>query len=162
MQLRLCCQSDTWAEFELCLTIGVALFFRLVWIERMSLASVLKTARSGMAAAVTSVEAVSHNLANSRTNGYKAIRPVFAEQPAWTRGTLQIGTGVQVTGFTTDNSPGPLVATSDGVIELSNTDIGEEIISLILAEDQFKANTVVFDAAAGMLDVLLDLRRRAN
>jgi len=121
----------------------------------MSLASVLNTARSGMAAAVTSMEAVSHNLANSRTNGYKAIRPVFAELPASTQGSLQVGTGVRVSGLTTDNSPGPLVADGDGLIELSNTDIGEEIVELVLAEDQFMANAVV-------LDVLLDLRRRPH
>ena len=126
----------------------------------MSLASVLQTAHSGMAAAVTSVEAVSHNLANLRTNRYKAIRPVFAEQPAASRGTLQIGTGVQVTGFTTDNSQGPLVTTSDGVVELSNTDVGEEIVEMIMAKNQFMANANVFDTATGMLDVLLNLGRR--
>ncbi len=130
----------------------------------MSLASVLQTAHSGMAAAITSVEAVSHNLANSRTNGYKAIRPVFAEQQpssrATSRGTLQIGTGVQVTGFTTDHSQGPLVATPDGVVELSNTDVGEEIIELIMAEDLFQANAIVFNTATEMLDVMLNLGRR--
>jgi flagellar basal body rod protein FlgC len=124
----------------------------------MSLASVLNTARSGMSAAVTSVEAVSHNLANSRTNGYKAVHPVFAEQRA-TGGTLQIGTGVEVTGIAVDNSPGPLVATSDGVVELSNTDIGTEMVNLILAKDQFMSNATVFDTAAGMLDVLFNLQR---
>ena len=128
----------------------------------MSLASVLQTAHSGMSAAITSVEAVSQNLANSRTNGYKAIRPVFAEQLPSSRGTSQIGTGVQVTGFTTDNSQGPVVATSDGVVELSNTDIGEEIVELILAEVHFKASANVFDTATEMLDVLLNLGRRNN
>ena len=128
----------------------------------MSLASVLQTAHSGMAAAVTSVEAVSHNLANSRTNGYKAIRPVFADQTASSGGRLQIGTGVQVTGFTTDHSQGPLVTTSDGVVELSNTDVGEEIIELIMAEDQFQANAIVFNTATEMLDVMLNLGRRSS
>lgn len=130
----------------------------------MSLASVLQTAHSGMSAAITSVEAVSHNLANSRTNGYKAIRPVFAEQTpssrATSRSTLQIGTGVRVTGFTTDHSQGPLATTSDGAVELSNTDVGEEIIELIMAENQFQANANVFDTATEMLDVLLNLGRR--
>ncbi len=128
----------------------------------MSLASVLQTAHSGMAAAITSVEAVSHNLANSRTNGYKALRPVFAEQLPSSRGTSQIGTGVQVTGFTTDDSQGPLATTSDGAVELSNTDVGEEIVELIMAENQFMANAIVFDTATEMLDVLLNLGRRNN
>ncbi len=126
----------------------------------MSLASVLQTAHSGMTAAITSVEAVSHNLANSRTNGYKAIRPVFAEQQPSSRSTLQIGTGVQVTGFTTDNSQGPLVTTSDGVVELSNTDVGEEIVELIMAENHFQANAIVFNTATEMLEVMLNLGRR--
>ncbi len=126
----------------------------------MSLASVLQTAHSGMAAAITSVEAVSHNLANSRTNGYKALRPVLADQTASSGGRLQIGTGVQVTGFTTDNSQGPLVTTSDGVVELSNTDIGVEIVELIMAENQFMASANVFNTATEMLDVLLNLGRR--
>ncbi len=128
----------------------------------MSLASVLQTAHSGMAAAITSVEAVSHNLANSRTNGYKAIRPVFAEQTPSSRSTLQIGTGVQVTGFTTDHSQGPLVTTSDGAVELSNTDVGQEIVELIMAEDQFQANAIVFNTATEMLDVMLNLGRRRS
>ncbi len=128
----------------------------------MSLASVLQTAHSGMAAAITSVEAVSHNLANSRTNRYKAIRPVFAEQTPSSRGTLQIGTGVQVTGFTTDHSQGPLVATSDGAVELSNTDVGAEIVELIMAENQFQASAIVFNTATEMLEVLLNLGRRRS
>jgi flagellar basal-body rod protein FlgC len=118
----------------------------------MSLASVLHTALSGMSAATVSLEAVSHNLANARTDGYKAIRPVFAEQV--------FGMGVTVTGFTTDNSPGPLVPDGDGVVELSNVDYGEELVELILAEDHFQANAVVFDTAGDMLDVLLGLGRR--
>lgn len=126
----------------------------------MSLASVLSTAQSGMSAAVVSVEAASHNLANSRTNGYKTLRPLFAELPAWSQGSLQIGTGVQVIGFAINNSPGPLVASGAGVVEMSNTDIGSEIIELILAEDQFLANTVVLDTAGDMLDVLLTVGRR--
>ncbi len=128
----------------------------------MSLASVLQTAHSGMAAAITSVEAVSHNLANSRTNGYKTLRPVLAEQTASSGGRLQIGTGVQVTGFTTDHSQGPLVPTSDGAVELSNTDVGAEIIELIMAEDQFQANAIVFDTATEMLEVMLNLGRRRS
>lgn len=139
---------------------GVALVFRHAWIQHMSLGSVLQTARSGMNAAISSVEAASHNLANSRTNGFKAVRPVFAEQKPSSRGESQIGTGVRVTGIATDNSPGPLVDTPDGVIELSNTDIGEEIIELIMAEVHFKANANVANTATGLLDELLSLGRR--
>jgi flagellar hook protein FlgE len=131
----------------------------------MSLASVLQTALSGMSAASVSVETVSHNLANMRTNGFKASRPIFATQSPATHTSdgnpLQVGTGVQVVGFAVDNSQGPLVADPDGegVIELSNTDVGEELVELILAENQFAANAVVFGTANSLLDELIHVSR---
>lgn len=118
----------------------------------MSLASVLHTSLSGMYAATVSVEAVSHNLANSQTDGYKSIRPTFGEQPS-------LG-GVRVTGFVTDYSPGPLVVEGDETVEQSNVDVGAELVELIMAEDQFQANAVVFDTAGDMLDALMGLGRR--
>ncbi|MGI9456582.1 MAG: flagellar basal body rod C-terminal domain-containing protein [Aeoliella sp.] len=125
----------------------------------MSLSSVLQTARTGIVAAITSVDAVSHNVANSRTNGYKAIRPVLAEQsPSGDK--LQIGSGVRVDGFTTDNTQGAAVATSEGTVELSNTDISNEIVELIMARTQFSANAAVFNTGSQMLDELLSLGRR--
>ena len=125
----------------------------------MSLSSVLQTARTGMVAAITSVDAVSHNVANSRTNGYKAIRPVLAEQsPSGDK--LQIGSGVRVAGFTTDYSQGAAVATAEGTVELSNTDIGNETIELLMAKTLFSANAAVFNTGSQMLDELLGLGRR--
>lgn len=125
----------------------------------MTLASTLQTARSGMTAAITSVEAASHNLANSRTNGYKSVRPAFTEQEP-SGSSLQIGTGVQVTGIAVDKSPGSVVVQPDGsTVELSDTDIGSEMIELIMAEDHFRASANVLDTAADMLDLLLNLRR---
>ena len=135
----------------------------------MSLGSVLQTAHSGMSAAAVAVDTVSHNLANSRTNGYKASRPVYATQATSSHGggnPLQIGMGVQVTGFVTDNSQGPLVVSpgengesADGITELSNTDVGVELVELILAEEQFLANASVFDTADDLLVDLIHLRR---
>ena len=125
----------------------------------MSLSSVLQTARTGMVAAITSVGAVSHNVANSRTNGYKAIRPVLVEQsPSGDR--VQIGSGVRVAGFTTDNTQGAAVATPEGTVELSNTDISKETLELIMAKTQFSANAAVFNTGSQMLDELLSLGRR--
>ena len=127
----------------------------------MSLSSVLQTALSGMTAAVTSIDAVSHNLANSRTDGYKSVRPTFAEQTPTQRGSSQIGTGVRQTGIAVDNSPGPLVTEPDGsTVELSNVDIGTEMVNMITAKTQFKANANVFNGSSNMLDVLLSLGRR--
>lgn len=136
----------------------------------MSLSSVLQTARSGMSAATVAVDAVSQNIANSQTNGYKAIRPVYATQATSSRGSgnpLNIGLGVQVAGFVTDNSQGSFVVSpsADGgesdvdLIELSNTDVGEELIELILASELFSANANVFETADDLLDELIHLRR---
>ncbi len=47
----------------------------------MSLGSVIQTAVSGMLAATTSVRVTSNNVANVRTLGFKASRPLFATQP---------------------------------------------------------------------------------
>jgi len=142
----------------------------------MSLASVFQTARSGMSAATAMVDAVSHNLANSRTNGYKASRPVYATQGTSSHGresSLRVGMGVQVVGFVTDYSQGPLVVSraeagwgdegeswvGDGLVELSNTDVGESLVDLILASEQFLANANVLDTAGGLLDELVYLGR---
>jgi len=138
--------------------------------DSMSLASVLQTAHSGMSAASVAVDTVSHNLANSLTNGYKASRPVYATQATSSQGgghPLAIGMGVQVAGFVTDNSEGPLVVSStadggesvDGLTELSNTDVGENLVELILASEQFLASASVFDAADDLLTDLIHLRR---
>jgi len=82
---------------------------------------VLQTALSGIAAAETSVAVVANNLANARTPGYKATRPVFATGQPQTQShgaaadgsggginPVQVGTGVTVAGMSTDLSQGPI------------------------------------------------------
>jgi flagellar hook protein FlgE len=46
-----------------------------------------------------------------------------------------------------------------GAIELSNTDIGKNLIDLILASTQYRGGTRVITSAQQLLDELLDLRR---
>jgi flagellar hook protein FlgE len=46
-----------------------------------------------------------------------------------------------------------------GAVELSNTDIGGNLIDLILASTQYRSNARVIDAAQRLLDELLNLRR---
>lgn len=155
----------------------------------MSLVSVLKTAHTGLSAAVVAVDAVSHNIANSRTNGYKVVRPVSVTQPPGDRGAaIQVGTGVRVDGFVVDASPGSFVIAEnrgerqelrfedeawdgelpwaieqqledEGVIQFSNTDVGEELVELILAEQQFLANAAVFETADELLGELVHMQR---
>jgi flagellar hook protein FlgE len=148
----------------------------------MSLASVLQTAASGISAAVVTLDVASNNLANSRTNGFKQSRPIFATQPVNTlrpgsgpsetsggSNPSQIGTGVSVVGFATDHSQGPLVIDSNssdaalvpGTVELSNTDVGRNLVDLLLASNSFRANATIFNTADHLMDDLTNLRRRS-
>jgi flagellar hook protein FlgE len=105
-------------------TAALSALCRLVNV--MSLGSVLHTALSGMLAATTSVRVASNNIANARTAGFKASRPVFATQafstfrlgspPSARSGganPVQIGLGVTVAGVATDFSQGSIVASSN-------------------------------------------------
>jgi flagellar hook protein FlgE len=49
-----------------------------------------------------------------------------------------------------------------GATELSNTDIGQSIIDLVLASQSFRANALVFTTASSLLDELSSLRRSAG
>jgi flagellar hook protein FlgE len=134
----------------------------------MSLASVLQTARSGMSAAEMMVHAAGNNLANSQTVGFKSRHVMFASQAARTvragerpngrsggSNPLQIGLGVRVAGTSTDLTHGAMVPSG----ELSNTDIGQNLVDLTLASLQFRTNADVFRTAGGLLDELVNLGR---
>jgi flagellar hook protein FlgE len=150
----------------------------------MSLASVLQTAASGMSAAAFALEVASNNLANSRTNGFKQSRPIFATQgvntlssgsgPTATSGgtnPIQIGSGVRVAGVATDYSQGPLAidpnptddddsaSPAPGIIELSNTDVSRNLVDVSIASNLFRANAIVFSTVDHLLDELVNLRR---
>jgi flagellar hook protein FlgE len=74
---------------------------------------------------------------------------------------MQVGTGVRVEGFAADNSPGPSIVGPEGeLVELSNTDVGENLVDLILASGQFSANAAVFGTADQLLDELVHLGRQ--
>jgi flagellar hook protein FlgE len=55
-----------------------------------------------------------------------------------------------------ENGNGTIIA---GAVELSNTDIGGNLIDLILASTMYRGNTRVITTAQQMLDELLSLRR---
>ena len=76
------------------------------------------------------------------------------------RGQNLFGSGVN-SGSPLEGNPGEaglgtLVA---GAVELSNTDIGANLVDLILATTQYRGNTRVITAAQQLLDELLNLRR---
>jgi flagellar hook protein FlgE len=80
-------------------------------------------------------------------------------------GLQQIGDNLWAEGV---NSGEPLVgipgssglgALTAGAVELSNTDIGQNLIDLILASTQYRGGTRVITSAQQLLDELLNLRR---
>jgi flagellar hook protein FlgE len=70
--------------------------------------------------------------------------------------TKGINSGEPIEGDPGDAGLGALTA---GAVELSNTDIGQNLIELILASTQYRGGTRVITAAQQLLDELLSLRR---
>jgi len=67
-----------------------------------------------------------------------------------------VNSGLPVEGNPGEQGIGSIVA---GATELSNTDIGANLIDLILATTQYRGNTRVISAAQQLFDELLNLRR---
>ena len=67
-----------------------------------------------------------------------------------------VNSGLPIEGNPNANGIGAIKA---GAIELSNTDIGKNLIDLILASTQYRSNTRVITTSQQLLDELLNLRR---
>lgn len=70
--------------------------------------------------------------------------------------TKGVNSGEPIEGNPGDGGLGSLTA---GAVELSNTDIGQNLIELILASTQYRGGTRVITTAQQLLDELLSLRR---
>jgi flagellar hook protein FlgE len=70
--------------------------------------------------------------------------------------TIGFNSGLPVEGNPGDLGLGSIVA---GALELSNTDTGENLIDLLLASTQYRANSRVISTAQQLLDELLNVRR---
>jgi flagellar hook protein FlgE len=71
----------------------------------------------------------------------------------WAEG---VNSGEPLRGIPGSNGLGSLTS---GAVELSNTDIGQNLIDLILASTQYRGGTRVITSAQQLLDELLNLRR---
>ena len=67
-----------------------------------------------------------------------------------------INTGLPIQGRPGENGIGTVVA---GARELSNTDIGKDLVTLVLASTQYRSNSRVITATQQLFDELLNLRR---
>lgn len=96
----------------------------------------------------------------SRTLGQLRLarfsNPAGLEQRGQNLFAVGANSGLPVEGNPGENGIGTLVA---GAVELSNTDIGGNLIDLVLATTQYRGNTRVITAAQQLLEELLNLRR---
>lgn len=67
-----------------------------------------------------------------------------------------VNSGLPIEGNPGEDGMGSVVA---GAVELSNTDIGKNLIDLVLATTQYRGNARVITAVQELLDELLNLRR---
>ncbi len=67
-----------------------------------------------------------------------------------------VNSGLPIEGSPGGDGIGKLVS---GALELSNTDIGRNLIDLVLATTQYRGNSRVIATAQQLLDELLNLRR---
>ena len=67
-----------------------------------------------------------------------------------------INTGLPIEGGPSENGIGTVTA---GALELSNTDVGGDLVTLVLASTQYRSNARVITATQQLFDELLNLRR---
>ncbi len=67
-----------------------------------------------------------------------------------------VNTGLPVQGAPGESGIGSVIG---GALELSNTDIGRDLIELVLASTQYRGNSRVITTSQQLLDELLNLRR---
>jgi len=67
-----------------------------------------------------------------------------------------INTGLPIQGGPGENGIGGVIG---GALELSNTDIGKDLIRLVLASTQYRGNSRVITTSQQLIDELLNLRR---
>jgi flagellar hook protein FlgE len=82
--------------------------------------------------------------------------PAGLEQRGENMFATGINSGLAVVGNPGEQGLGSLIS---GAIELSNTDIGENLIDLILASTMYRGNTRVITTVQQMIDELLAIRR---
>lgn len=113
----------------------------------------IHTALSGLTAFAKQLDVVSHNVANVNTDGFKGSRTEFVE----------VETGGVLPVVQKDNSAGPAVlkdtAYGPAQIELSNVDLGEQIVNQIIAQRGFEANLRTLKTADDMLGSMIDTKK---
>jgi flagellar hook protein FlgE len=82
--------------------------------------------------------------------------PMGLEQRGRNMYAPSVNTGLPIEGAPTENGIGVITA---GALELSNTDVGNDLIQLVLASTQYRSNARVITATQQLFEELLNLRR---
>lgn len=90
-------------------------------------------------------EVSANNVANMNTDGFKASSVALETGPG--------DNGVRVSAISQSTAPGPLA----GEVELSNTDVGGEMTTMMTTETAFDANTVAFRVSEEMTGHIIDM-----
>jgi flagellar hook protein FlgE len=86
----------------------------------------------------------------------KFTNPEGLEQRGQNLYAQGINTGLPIQGRPGENGIGSVVS---GALELSNTDVGGDLVNLVLASTQYRSNARVITATQQLFDELLNLRR---
>jgi flagellar basal-body rod protein FlgC len=115
--------------------------------------SAIDTALSGMSAFSKKIEVTAHNVANVNTDGFKKSRTEYVE----------IETGGVLPVVEKDNAEGATVLKDLGhgpeQVELSNVDLAEEAVNLIIGQRGFEANLKALKTVDAAMGSILDIRK---
>ena len=151
----------------------------------MTLFDLLNTASNSLDAQRQRMEIVSQNIANSSTPGYKRKIAVFAQKTADPFSIVmakqlgikeadltnflmnnQVGNGIEVAQVITDKSPGYKVhmpghpnADENGDVEISNVDTLVEMLEMMYAVRNYKANLSIVEMAKSAAKETLSIDR---
>ena len=137
----------------------------------MTFFDLLNTASNGLEAQRQRMDIVSQNIANAATPGYKRLIPVFSQKSADPFSIVmarqlgikeadlmnfltgnQTANGVEVSQIIADQTPGPKVhipghpkADANGDVEMSNVDSLIEMVEMMYAVRNYKANLSIVE-----------------
>ena len=115
--------------------------------------SAIHTALSGLTAIGKQIEVGAHNVANVNTDGFKKSRTEFVEIP--TGGVLPVVEKDDASGLTVLRDTGG----NQTMVELSNVDLGKEMVQQIVAQHSFEANLQTLRTGDALLGSILDIRK---
>lgn len=84
------------------------------------------------------------------------INPMGLEQRGRNMYAPGVNSGLPIEGAPSENGLGVVTA---GALELSNTDVGSDLVQLVLASTQYRSNARVITATQQLFEELLNLRR---